>query len=66
MSILYSYDHELQKIVAIDVDPSLDTVAHLVLNGDIILTEALRWCRQNNISVTKLREALEAYKEGIS
>ena len=65
MSILYSYDHELQKMVTIDVDPSLDTVASLVINGDIIMTDALRWCRKNNISVTKLREALEAYKEGV-
>lgn len=58
MAALYSYDYELQKDIIIDENPDLYLVVYYLENGDISLTDALRWCRESGLTSTDLRKAL--------
>lgn len=58
MATLYSYDYELQRDVIVRENPTIAEVASCVKNGDVIITEALRWCRESGISITDFNKAL--------
>lgn len=58
MATLYSYDYELQRDVIVQESPTIDQVAFYVKNGDVIITEALRWCRESGISISDFKKAL--------
>lgn len=58
MAVLYSYDYELQRDTVIHENPDLYQVVYYLENGDISLTDALRWCRESGITVAELRNAL--------
>ena len=58
MSRLWSRDYELQRDVVVRENPTIDQVAFYVKNGDVIITEALRWCRESGISISDFKKAL--------
>lgn len=58
MTTLYSYDYELQRDVVVRENPTVAEVAFCLKNGDVIITEALRWCRESGISISDFKKAL--------
>ena len=62
MATLHSYDYELQKDTTINENPSVEDVINYLKNGDVTLTEALRWCRDSGISILDFRKSLEEVK----
>lgn len=59
MAILYSYDYERQKDIVVHENPSMEDVIKYLKNGDVTLTEALRWCRESCLSISDFRKTLE-------
>lgn len=58
MTVLYSYDYELQRDIVVDENPIVEDVVKYLKNGDVTLTEALRWCREACVPVSVFRNLL--------